>query len=347
SSYTGQLTPAQEMQEWVHHTVERILSLRPDRVLEIGCGMGLLLFRVTPQCSHYCGIDISTEAIRYIEQQLQQNQSYGSQVKLLTGAADTLDEFGSEEFDTIVMNSVVQYFPSIHYLVRILENVVKKVKQGGRIFIGDVRHLSLLQAFHTSVQLYQADDRLSTVELNQRIRDRITQDRELVIDPDFFVALKQHLPQINHVEIQLKRGNHHNEMTCFRYDVVLHVGVEIDLATEPTWLDWQPDLTPSTIRQSLDETQPESLGLRRVKNARTVYEMTAIDLLECSDRPETVGELRAALNQATQPVGIDPEDLWSLGQDVPYTISITGSETAGDYDVFFHRNSIASLSTAQ
>jgi amino acid adenylation domain-containing protein/thioester reductase-like protein len=347
SSYTGRLTPVQEMQEWVKHTVERILSLRPNRVLEIGCGTGLLLFRVAPQCSDYCGIDISTAAIGYIKQQIQQNQLHGSQVRLAVGSADTLDEFGAEEFDTIVMNSVVQYFPNIHYLVRVLENAVKRVKPGGRIFIGDVRHLSLLQAFHTSVQLYQADDRLSTSELNQRIRDRVTQDRELVIDPNFFVALKQHLPQINHVEIQLKRGSYHNELTCFRYDVVLHVGAEVDLATEPIWLDWQPDLTPSTIRQYLNETQPEILGLRHIKNARTAHEMTAIHLLECSDRPETVGELRAALNQTAQPAGIDPEDLWSLSEDLPYTIFITGSETAGDYNVFFRRNPIASLSASQ
>lgn len=342
SSYTGLLTPVNEMQEWVNHTVRRILSLRPERVLEIGCGMGLLLFRVAPHCSHYCGIDVSAEAIRYVEEHIQQNKSHWSQVKLAIGTADTLDVFDSEEFDTIVINSVVQYFPTIHYLVRVLEEAIKRVKQGGRIFIGDVRHLSLLQAFHTSVQLYQADGQLSTSELKQRIRNRVSQDRELVIDPDFFIALKQHLPQISQVEIQLKRGSYHNELTRFRYDVVLHIGDAVGLKAEPIWLDWQPELTLSNICQYLNEIEPEVLGLRRVKNVRITHEMAAICQLERNDCPETVGELRAALNQVAQPTGLDPEDLWSLDQDLPYSSYITWSEAEGDYDVFFQRQVAAS-----
>ena len=51
------------MLEWVEHTVGRILSLRPRRVLEIGCGTGMLLFRIAPLCEHYHGLDISASAI--------------------------------------------------------------------------------------------------------------------------------------------------------------------------------------------------------------------------------------------------------------------------------------------
>lgn len=48
NSYTGLPTPAAEMRELVNHAVEQILSLRPQRVLEIGCGVGLLLFQIAP-----------------------------------------------------------------------------------------------------------------------------------------------------------------------------------------------------------------------------------------------------------------------------------------------------------
>ena len=51
SSYTGHPIPEEEMREWVDSTVERILSLHPRRVLEIGCGTGLLLFRIAPHCT--------------------------------------------------------------------------------------------------------------------------------------------------------------------------------------------------------------------------------------------------------------------------------------------------------
>ncbi|NCT46291.1 MAG: AMP-binding protein, partial [Microcystis aeruginosa G11-09] len=51
SSYTGQAIPPAEMREWVDQTVIRILGNQPpQRVLEIGCGSGLLLFRVVKHC---------------------------------------------------------------------------------------------------------------------------------------------------------------------------------------------------------------------------------------------------------------------------------------------------------
>ena len=51
SSYTGELVSTEEMKEWVEATVQRIQQLKPERVLEIGCGTGLLLFRLSPQCA--------------------------------------------------------------------------------------------------------------------------------------------------------------------------------------------------------------------------------------------------------------------------------------------------------
>jgi methylase of polypeptide subunit release factors len=59
SSYSGQAIPAAEMQEWVEQTVARIRALTPQKVLEIGCGTGLLLSRIAPNCQEYVGIDFS------------------------------------------------------------------------------------------------------------------------------------------------------------------------------------------------------------------------------------------------------------------------------------------------
>src|SRR5262249_47746291 len=49
SSYTGEPIPAGEMREWVDHTVARVLALGGRRILEVGCGTGLLLFRIAPR----------------------------------------------------------------------------------------------------------------------------------------------------------------------------------------------------------------------------------------------------------------------------------------------------------
>lgn len=339
NSYTGLPTSAQEMREWVDHTVERILSLRPNRVMEIGCGIGLLLFRIAPYCSHYFGTDISAAAVSYIEQQLGKNEQDWSHVKLAT-TADTFKEVETKAFDTVIINSVIQYFPSIDHLVHVLEGAVKAVKPGGCIFVGDVRSLPLLEAFHTSVQLHQALSSLPKAQLQQRIQERMAQDKELVIDPAFFTALKQHLPQINHVQIQLKRGRYHNELTRFRYDVILHVGTEVYPTVEPLWLDWQQqELTLPAIRQILKETEPEILGITRIQNARILTDIKAVELLACQNGFETVGDLAEALHKTTQGTGIDPEDLWNLSQDLPYDTHINWSELGADdcYDVVFQR----------
>ena len=66
SNYTDEPIPAAEMQEWLEDTVGRILSLKPRRVLEIGCGTGLILFKVAPHCEFYRGTDVSQRALDYI-----------------------------------------------------------------------------------------------------------------------------------------------------------------------------------------------------------------------------------------------------------------------------------------
>ena len=348
NSYTGLLTPVEEMQEYVERTVERILCLQPQRVLEIGCGTGLLLFRIAPHCSYYLGTDISAAAVRYIEQQLQRHQQDWLQVTLCQkAAAETFEQVETATFDTIILNSVIQYFPSINYLVSVLARAIKTVKPGGRIFIGDVRSLPLLEAFHTSVQLYQASPDLPIAQLQQRIQERIRQDKELVIDPAFFTALKQHLPEISQIQIQLKRGQSQNELTCFRYDVILHIGTEVHAPTVPLRLDWQPELTLSAIRQRLVETQPEILGITGIKNARLLIENTAIELL-ARDRFDAVGDLQAAIKEKTQQTqAIAPEDLWNLSQELPYQIQINWSSSGavGDYDVVFQHCSSEATQT--
>lgn len=345
SSYTGLPIPEDQMREWVDRTVERILSLQPKRILEIGCGTGLLLCRIAPYCNQYWGTDFSPEALQYL-QQLQMSRNEWSHITLLRRMADNFEGIEAHSFDVVVLNSVVQYFPNINYLLHVLEGAVKAVKPGGAIFVGDVRSLPLLEAFHTSVQLHQAPPSLSSVQLQQHVQQCITQEQELVIDPEFFLALKQHIPQISHVQIQPKRGYHYNELTKFRYDVTLYVETQVNTTQEFPWLDWQEQkLTLASVRHLLESAKPERLGLRRVPNARILAEVKALEILNSDSIPDTVGDLQQAVQSIIAEAGVDPEDLWVLKHELPYDINISwvGAAADGNYDVLFEKHSTKGL----
>ncbi|MEH1935709.1 MAG: amino acid adenylation domain-containing protein [Nostoc sp.] len=336
SSYTNQPIPAEQMREWVNNQVEQILTLQPKRVLEIGCGTGLILFRIAPDCTKYCATDFSPVSLNYIQQQLQKPEM--PQVTLYQQMATDFEKVETAAFDAVILNSVVQYFPTIDYLIRVLEGAVEATAPGGFIFIGDVRSLALLEAFHASVQLYQAEPSLTRFELQQRVQMQIFQETELVIDPAFFSAIKQRFPQINHVEIQLMRGKHHNELTDFRYNVILQInGETVNNPGNYSVLNWSEDnLTISAVRQLLIENQPEILSIINVPNARVMSAVKTAEWLSDVEGFQTVGQIRKAL-QELENFGVEPEDLYAL--NVPYKVNITWSHSSleGHYDVVFIR----------
>ncbi len=345
SSYTGLDIPDEEVREWMDQTIERISALQPTRVLEIGCGgSGLMLLRFAPHCTHYCATDISENALHILQQQLSKLGQDLPGVSFIQKGADDFTGMSTDAFDAVFIVSVAQYFPSVDYLLKVLEGAVNVVEPGGFIFLGDVRNKGLLEAFHTSVQLYKAPASLSVANLQQRVQKQIFAEKQLVIDPAFFIALKQHLPKISNVEIHLERGHFHNELTKFRYDVIIHVGNEVYPTVDISWLDWQQaKLTVPSVRQLLLETEPDILGIANVPNARVLADVQAVELLKNSEGLTNVGELRETL-QAVATTGVDPEELWALSEELPYTVDISWSDSSvnGEYQVVFKRRTAAS-----
>ncbi|MFR9676989.1 amino acid adenylation domain-containing protein, partial [Streptomyces sp. TR06-5] len=333
SSYTGRPIPLEEMRAWQDETVSLIRSYDPRTVLEIGCGTGLLLFPLAEHCHRYYGTDFSSAPLESVRRRIEDDPRLRDRVVLQQREADRLDALELEPVDTVVVNSVIQYFPGIDYLLRVLEGALSRVADGGRIIVGDVRSLPLLEAFHASVEADNAPDGTTRLQLRQRVQHRLQQEEELTLDPAFFRDWAATTGLVSRVEIRPKRGRHLNEMSMFRYQVVLHVsrdGAPAAGGTEPPApeLDWSADaLTLPGLRERLASDRPERIRVRNVPNARVEEAVRTLRWAKGETGPDTV-EAQRAQNPAAD--AVDPEDLWELAEEAGYLADVDWGRHGAD-----------------
>ena len=117
------------------------------------------------------------------------------------------------------------------------------------------------------------------------------------------------------MEVQPKRGRHLNELTRFRYDVVLRVGGAAAPESQPAFVEWQG---ADAIRELLQTTMHDIVVVDDVPDARVAECVKAVDLLASPGAARTVGEVRALLSAD----GIAPEDLWALSDESPFEVGL-------------------------
>jgi SAM-dependent methyltransferase len=341
SSYTRLAIPDDQMHEWTDLTVQEILRYEPSEVLEIGCGTGLLLLRLAHRCKRYVGLDNARAVLGTLQRQMQQLGGEWTQVEILERAADHFDGFEANSFDTVILNSVSQYFPSLTYLLNVLEKAAGVVKAGGRIFLGDLRSMPLQGPFAASVELFQAPPTMSVAELRERVGKRIRLDEQLVLSPALFSGLCQRWPKISRVELVPRRGRFDNEMNRYRFNAILHVGAAPIEPFQPAWISWPLErMSLESLAKALEKQNPESLGITEVPNRRIWKDVVAFNKLQTEKAAQAVVSFEKEIQKAANN-GIDPQDLWSLGETLQYDVQISwaAARTDGSYDVVFRRKS--------
>ncbi|WP_176732390.1 MULTISPECIES: non-ribosomal peptide synthetase, partial [unclassified Streptomyces] len=318
SSYDGTPIPLEHMREWRAATVERIGELRPRRILEIGVGSGLLLSQLAPTAEAYWATDFAEPVIRKIGEDLRQEPELAAKVELRARPAHDLDGLPTGFFDTGVINSVIQYFPSIDYLTDVINGVMELLAPGGALFIGDVRNLRLARAFQTAIQLTRAEKGTDPATVRRAVDRGMALEKELLIDPDYFTTLGFD------VDLRTKAGRHQNELTRHRYDVVLHRGHSdaVELADAPV-ADWAGH---EALAALLEERRPERLRVVGVPDARTVGELAAVRALD-EGRPHGLAE-----------GGVEPDTLRELGSRLGYRVLTTWSARLGVYEAVLVRD---------
>ncbi|SCL27332.1 amino acid adenylation domain-containing protein [Micromonospora pallida] len=353
SSYDGEPIPLPEMTAWRAAAVERIRQLAPRRVLEVGAGSGLILAEVAPDCEQYWATDLSARAIHRLRTQVAADPRLSSRVVLRAQAADDATGIPPGRFDTVVVNSVVQYFPDLAYLERVLELALDALAPGGHLFLGDVRNHRLLDAFHAGVLLARTGDErpgggrepshAPGSDLAAAVRAAAEDEHELLVDPAYFADFRARRPQVDLVCTRVKAERHPNELTRYRYDVVLRRrGTPGAADPAPRVLTWgrqirsERDLVtllathavPAADRPAAAPTA-EPLRLVGIPNRRVAGDLAALRAIRAGARLDAA---RAAGERATADQPPDPALLYELGHHHGYDVAVRWSDPDPDPD---------------
>ncbi|MDJ0836038.1 MAG: non-ribosomal peptide synthase/polyketide synthase [Acidobacteriota bacterium] len=335
SVYDDKPIPKEEMLRWLNDAVSRLPALKPKRVLELGCGTGMFLYRLAPQAESYTGLDIAESALDHIRNHLNRPELDGTKIRLHCRAAHQIDDLPAD-FDLVLLNSVVQYFPRKAYLDRLLERVLEHMPSRGNIFLGDIRHFGLLPHLKADVVFFKARESENADVLRRQFGEAMEQESELLLHPDYFHALPVVEPRVRHVDVFLKQGPDHNELTCFRYDVMLHKGAVKPLPVTPR--DWQ-ETDLNRLKTILTEERPEHLAVNGIPNARVIRAACLLDLLEDEAWKGTRG---AGWVQAEQALtnSIDPFAILTLARETGYTaqLMLPPGAAVTTFAVVFHRD---------
>ncbi|WP_330324596.1 amino acid adenylation domain-containing protein [Streptomyces pseudovenezuelae] len=340
SSYDGEPIPLEEMREWRDNTVQRIRELRPRRILEIGVGSGLLLSHLAPESEEYWGTDVSGVVVGRLARQVAAEADLRGRVRLRAQPADELGGLPRGHFDTVVLNSVIQYFPTADYLLTVLDGVTELLAPGGVVFVGDVRHRGLVRSLRTAVHLARSRPGAEAAHIRQAIAQDLLMEKELLLDPAFFAGACARLNGYTSATATLKHGTHHNELNRYRYDVVLHTDPQLPYpGAEEVTLTWDGDITDlDGLHHALRQHPTGRVHVRALPNARIIGETAATSHFETQSDPDAA---RRCLNDRT---GIDIEDVRALGRTLGRGVTVTFSEEADDrFDAVFAADSATPL----
>ncbi|WP_339134599.1 amino acid adenylation domain-containing protein [Streptomyces sp. f51] len=312
----GEPVPHEELRQWQDAAAAHVLRHAPRRILEIGVGSGLLLARIAGRVDTYWGTDLSATAIDRLRTQARA-AGHGDRVRLAVQAADDLTGLPREGFDTVVLDSTVQYFPSADYLDQVLTQAWDLLEPGGRIIVGDVRNAATQRILATAEQRAR-QPYASHEEIRAAVEQALLAERELLIAPEWFAEWAQ-----RHgagADIRLKAGHAHNALTRHRYEAVLHKepAGALDLGTVPA-LPWGGDICALDRLTGPLERAGGPLRVTGIPNARLVEEAAAA--------------VFAGVVTEDAPTGrpLDPQDVtaWAHRQGLDAVLTWSGESAHG------------------
>ncbi|WP_101790640.1 class I SAM-dependent methyltransferase [Nonomuraea indica] len=315
---TGQPLPPEHMAEWADRTAELVLRCGPTRVLELGCGTGMLLHRLRPHLKGYVGTDIAEHVVARLDGLgLPGVRVVRAAAHEINGAAvrEALAGLG-ERPDCVLLNSVTQCFPSVEYLAAVVRDAVHAVAAGGTVIVGDVRHSGLHDEHCRRLERAAdpgltepggggGDDRAIDAELVRRAEQRAAADTELLFDPATLAAVAASAGRPVALSLFAKTLTADTELTRYRFDAVLHV---------------DPPAGAVAAMRAWDTLGPDPLAaLTRLARQGGPFRVAGIPnvLLRPAAGGQSGASLHAALEGTEGVVLLDPDDPMCLQVAVP------------------------------
>ncbi len=217
SSYTGQPFSKLEMDEYGDNVLKKVEPLLTPgmRVMEIGCASGITMYRIAPRVAFYYGTDLSPVII---EKNRERNQREGiTNIALAALPAHEIGTLDERNFDLIIINSVIQSFHGLNYLRKVLRQCVDLLSERGCLFCGDIMDQDRKEDLIRDLVRFKRADK------ENKYTAKTDWTTELFVSRDFFNDLGIEIPAVDRVRFSRKIHTVANELTTFRYDVLVEV----------------------------------------------------------------------------------------------------------------------------
>jgi amino acid adenylation domain-containing protein len=331
----GEPIPEKEMRAWLADTVTVLKTQQPRRVLEVGCGLGLIALSLAPSSQNYLATDISNNAIEALNAKAGAN---GISLRAEKASAkETAERFAAQRFDLVILNSVAQYLSGFDELSGLITDLSRLLSPGGSIFVGDVRDLRKADAFYDAVERSRHPT-LTPEDLAERVRRARLHDEEAHYDAAAFGVIADRIGMLEPV-VRLKPLAMDNEMVNFRYDVLLRSGDAQATSGDCQTLDWR-ECDPAAIMERL-YTSSDPLVVENVPFSDETYpEAKSLELQSLISVAESRGWHRALF-----PSPLDPKlCFFAMSEKIsdpalrhPYAATVGEGDRLSNYPGFSNR----------